>query len=156
MQRFFNQIFFFILLSVKLSSHPVIFYFLVWQSSFVKLSDGSLQCKFIQIFSKDWYYCPKNKTASKHLKMSYFCHYISIGFPMVILPLESKLTTRLHSSSGSIWEAERIEGRKLKKWLNAVSSTASRGLRTAAEASSRYVGDMESAAAVDRCQLSGL
>ena len=48
--------------------------------------------------------------------MSYFCHYISIGFPMVILPLESKLTTRLHSSrSSSIWEAERIEGRKLKK-----------------------------------------
>ena len=89
--------------------------------------------------------------------MSYFCHYSSIGFPMVILPLESKLTTRLHSSSSSsIWEAERIEGRKLKKWLNAVSSTASRGLRTAAEASSRYVGDMESAAAVDRCQLSGV
>ena len=43
-------------------------------------------------------------------KTSYFCRFSFIGFPLVILPLE-----KLQCATTKWEEAERIEGRKLKK-----------------------------------------
>ena len=74
---------------------------------------------------------PKKQNNIKALeKTSYFCRFSFIGFPLVILPLEKlQCTTK--------WEAERIEGRKLKKMAEcSLIDGLARFVRTAVAASS--------------------